>query len=67
MTFHYEFTNPVDLKPIFDTCKRVLNWSYTFYWDNGQYHFTLTLWEVVIGCLVVFTFFKIFNAIYDVK
>lgn len=62
-----QFENDVDIKPIFDVCKNILNWSYTFHWDNDRYHFTLTLWEVVIGCLIVFTFFKIFNAIYDVK
>lgn len=59
------WSNPVDLKPIFDTVKNILGWSYTFWWDNGRYRFTFTLWEFVVGCMITYIFFYIFNKIYE--
>lgn len=61
---HFE-NNIVDLKQIFDKVRSILDWSYTFSWDNGQFHFTFTLWEFVLGCLITYGFFYIFNKIYE--
>lgn len=59
------FSNPVDLKVIFDTVKAILDWSYTFYWDGGRFSFTFSFWQFVCGCFVTYGFFYIFNTIYE--